>query len=66
MSKKRNRTRNRFKPRPPCNKDCEFYEDGECLIQMDMTYCGKDCAFATDNPGSTPPYGSKYMRGGKL
>lgn len=37
----------------PKNQKCKFYSefDGEikCLIKMDLTFCGKNCAFATNN-----------------
>lgn len=37
----------------PRNKKCKFYaeenEKPKCLIKMDMTFCGKNCAFASNN-----------------
>lgn len=48
------------------NESCEFYDDGRCLIGMDTDFCNKSCAFCSNRSGSTPPYGSKYMRGGRL
>ena len=51
----------------PVNIGCEFHDRRDnrniCLIHMDMDFCSKDCAFATTAPGSTAPYGSRYMRG---
>lgn len=48
------------------NTACEFYEEGRCLIQMDTGFCSRTCAFATNAVCSTLPYGTKYMRGGRL
>ena len=50
----------------PENMGCEFHEDGRCLIGHDMTFCNTNCAYASNSPCSTPPYGSRYMRGGRL
>lgn len=49
------------------NSDCEFYDmkggHRVCRISMDISFCSKDCAFATNSPCSTDPYGTKYMNG---
>lgn len=49
------------------NPECEFYDlkegQGVCRISMDLSFCSKDCAFATNSPCSTDPYGTKYMNG---
>lgn len=55
---------------PDYNSGCEFCDDSgdtlRCRIRMDTFYCSRHCAFATNALGSLPPYGSKYMRGGRL
>lgn len=51
----------------PVNRECEFYDDeGGCMIGSDIMFCGRYCSFASNNPLATPPYGTKYMRGGRL
>lgn len=53
--------------RRPINRRCEFHDVNDrkdiCMIGMDVEYCSEDCAFATTNPLSTPPYGSRYIKG---
>ena len=52
--------------RKPVNTRCEFHENQEsrnvCLIHMDVGFCSTDCAFATTDRTSTPPYGTRYMK----
>lgn len=39
------------------NKYCEHFRKGVdkyyCKVRMDMTFCGSQCAYATNVPGST-------------
>lgn len=57
-------------PKPKYNTECNFcsVRDGRCYckIKMDTFFCSSKCAYATNNPGALPPYGTKYMKGGKL
>lgn len=49
------------------NTQCEFFDlDAnriQCAIGCDMYRCSKGCIYATNVPGSMPPYGTKYMKG---
>lgn len=49
------------------NIRCEFFDlDAnriQCAIGCDMYHCSKKCVYATNVPGSLPPYGTKYMKG---
>ena len=52
---------------PKLNEDCEFFDlDAnriQCAIGCDMFHCSKNCIYATNVPGSMPPYCTKYMKG---
>lgn len=49
------------------NTGCEFFDlDAnriQCAIGCDMFHCSKNCCYATNVPGSMPPYCTKYMKG---
>lgn len=49
------------------NTECEFFDLDtnriQCAAGCSMYRCGKECANATNVPGSRPPYGTKYMKG---
>ena len=49
------------------NTQCEFFDlDAnriQCAIGCDMFHCSKNCIYATNVPGSLPPYCTKYMKG---
>lgn len=49
------------------NTQCEFFDIDsnriQCAIGWDMYRCNSRCLFATNTPGSLPPYGTKYMKG---
>lgn len=49
-----------MKKKSKYNKKCEYLtvSDNEvsCDIKMDLTFCNKNCAFATDNKLRTPVY----------
>ena len=49
------------------NTQCEFFDLNanriQCAIGCDMYRCSKRCIYATNVPGSLPPYGTKYMKG---
>ena len=39
-----------------CRHYCESGGERYCGIDMDMTFCGANCAFATNRPGSVKPH----------
>ena len=49
------------------NTQCEFFDlDANrirCAIGCDMYRCRKKCIYATNVPGTLPPYCTKYMKG---
>ena len=49
------------------NTQCEFFDlDAnriQCAIGCDMYHCSKKCIYATNVPGTLPPYNTKYMKG---
>ena len=49
------------------NTQCEFFDlDAnriQCAIGCDMYFCSKKCIYATNVPGTLPPYCTKYMKG---
>ena len=49
------------------NTQCEFFDlDAnriQCAIGCDMYHCSKRCIYATNVPGTLPPYCTKYMKG---
>jgi len=51
----------------PINSGCEFYDIDQnrvrCALGCSMYQCSKNCGYATNVPGSMPPYKTKYMRG---
>ena len=52
---------------PHVNDRCEFFDlDAnriQCAIGCDMYHCDLSCIYATNVPGTLPPYGTKYMKG---
>jgi len=52
---------------PHVNDRCEFFDlDANriwCAIGCDMYHCDLSCIYATNVPGTLPPYGTKYMKG---
>ena len=62
--------KSKIEEKPKYNTACDFctVRDGQChcKIKMDTYFCSENCAFATNNPVGLPPYGTKYMKGGKL
>ena len=49
------------------NEGCDFFDlDANrirCAIGCDMFHCSRSCVYATNVPGSMPPYCTKYMKG---
>ena len=49
------------------NTQCEFFDlDAnriQCAIGCDMYQCSRKCIYATNVPGTLPPYCTKYMKG---
>ena len=49
------------------NTGCDFFDLNanriQCAIGCDMFHCSKNCCYATNVPGSMPPYCTKYMKG---
>ena len=49
------------------NTQCEFFDLNanriQCAIGCDMYFCTENCRYATNTPGSLPPYCTKYMKG---
>lgn len=49
------------------NTQCEFFDVDsnriQCAIGCDMYRCSRNCIYATNVPGSLPPYCTKYMKG---
>ena len=49
------------------NTQCEFFDlDAnriQCAIGCDMYSCSRKCIYATNVPGTLPPYCTKYMKG---
>ena len=49
------------------NTQCEFFDlDAnriQCAIGCDMYQCSMKCIYATNVPGTLPPYCTKYMKG---
>lgn len=49
------------------NDRCDFFDlDAnriQCAIGCDMYHCNLSCIYATNVPGTLPPYGTKYMKG---
>lgn len=49
------------------NTQCDFFDlDAnriQCAIGCDMFHCSRNCIYATNVPGTLPPYGTKYMKG---
>lgn len=52
---------------PHVNDRCDFFDlDAnriQCAIGCDMYHCNLSCIYATNVPGTLPPYGTKYMKG---
>ena len=52
---------------PHVNDRCDFFDlDAnriQCAIGCDMYHCDLSCIYATNVPGTLPPYGTKYMKG---
>ena len=49
------------------NTQCDFFDlDAnriQCAIGCDMFHCSRNCIYATNVPGTLPPYSTKYMKG---
>lgn len=67
---KRDEGEQSFSERYSLNTGCDFFDldanRAQCAVGGDLYHCGRNCLYATNVPGTLPPYGTKYMRGGHL